>query len=186
MDPSVSRPATRSNSGFSIVEIIVSVAILMAAVTGSMILFNLTNRNAQLAGQRQDELAAVSEDMAQILRVNDQFVCTSGTACGCLGGSCASASTYPGENNYIPDNYVTTKSLSDGITSICSAGFGSRVASTINQLGLPSKAQSLGVTRSATANTSGSPHLYTVTWSSSRGTQLRQVTLFPTVAAWCP
>lgn len=173
-------------NGFSVAEVAVSAVILMAAVTGSVILFNLTNRNAQLAGQQQDEFSAVSADLAQILRVNDQFVCTSATSCGCIGGTCSTAATYPGESSYIPSGYINDSSISTGIASLCTTGFGSRLAAAVNALAQPTGTAGLGITRNAVANTSGSPHLYTVTWSSSRGTQLRQITLYPSVAAWCP
>lgn len=176
----------RGGEGFSIVEVVVSAVILLAAVTGSIILYNLTARNTTLAGNQQDELAAVSADMAQVFRVNDQFICTTTTNCGCIGGSCVTSGSYPGENSYIPGGYILDSAVSAGIESLCNTGFGTRLATTINGLALPTKAASLGITRNAIANTSGSPHLYTVTWSSSRGSQLRQMTLYPTIAAWCP
>lgn len=187
------------NSGFSLVEVMVSTVILSAAVIGSVILYNLTTRNARLAENKQAELSVISQDVAQVFRVNDQFVCTTATSCGCTGGSCASSDVYPGEGGYIPNGFVSStndQSVQTAIQQICSSttnGFGKRVADAINSsLPAPPEFNQLGIERKAEPNRMDSDatspvQLYTVTWRrTSSNTILRQLTLAPTIAAWCP
>ena len=154
--------------------------ILFASVSIAVTLFNLTNRNATLGENKQDEQSAVSEDLAAVLKLNEQYRCNA-------PGSCSSGGSYPNENQY-------TSSGKDDLDSICldsaNGGFAQRLVTAVNALALSTQMNELSISRTATIapnNLDGAPkHLYSVAWKNSAGTLLRQVTLLPTVASWCP
>lgn len=177
---------TYKRQGFTIVEVVIASVILFTSVTVAVTLFNFTNTNARLGEKKQGEQTAISEDLAQVIRLNDQYKCAS-------SNDCSSNNSYPNENEYISSNQAE-------LDSICTTdkdtqgypgqGFAPRLVEEINQLSTPLRLKELGITRTATIiqnNSLGSPpHLYSVEWLDAAGTSLRQVTLFPTVAAWCP
>lgn len=162
----------------------VSSVILLVSVTIAVSLLNFTNRNARSSQQQQDAQAAISDDLANILRVNDRYICTTTT-------SCSVDTSAPNEDRYMPSGWEPDdsrpsglNSTAEGIKAKCDSGFGSSLASTVNGLSTPTSLSQAQVSRSASAVTGS--NLYTVTWSNSSGTVLRQVTLYPTVAGWCP
>lgn len=176
------KPSSAEQAGFSLVEVMVASVILLTSVTAAVTLFNFTNINARLGEEKQDEQAAISEDLAAIVRINDKFTCAGN------GTSCSSGSSYPNENEYIPG-------APDALSDICNAdgtgtGFAPKLVDVINNLAVTSRLNELGITRSATApkdmNANNSPpHLYSIEWKKG-SVQLRQITLMPTVASWCP
>lgn len=175
------RLASLGLDGFSLVEVMVASVILFASVTAAVTLFNFTNVNARLGEEKQDEQAAISEDLAAIAKINDKFSCID-------DGNCSSGITYPNENEYITGdpNSLSTICSPDGIGS----GFGPLLAEEINNLALTPRLNELNISRSATVPTSinaknAPPHLYSVEWKKG-SILLRQITLMPTVASWCP
>ena len=175
------KPISHDLPGFSLVEVMVASVILFTSVTAAVTLFNFTNVNARLGEERQDEQAAISEDLAAIVQINDKFSCID-------ANNCSSGSTYPNENEYIPGD-------PNGLSAICSpdgtgSGFGPLLVNAINNLTLAPRLKELNITRSAkiptTINANNTPpHLYSIEWQKSSIT-LRQITLMPTVASWCP
>ncbi|MBV2351510.1 hypothetical protein KUL97_07290 [Synechococcus sp. HK05] len=155
--------------------------ILFTSVTAAVTLFNFTNINARLGEEKQDEQAAISDDLATIIQINDKFSCTD-------ANNCSSGITYPNENEYIPGD-------PNGLSAICGpdgtgSGFGPKLVDAINNLALAPRLNELNITRSAkipaAINTNNTPpHLYSIEWKKDSIT-LRQITLMPTVASWCP
>jgi hypothetical protein len=159
----------------------VASVILLASVTAAVTLFNFTNINARLGEEKQDEQAAISEDLATVVQINDKFRCIDQS-------SCSSGNAYPNENEYIPGDLGALDNIcsSDGTGS----GFAPLLVDTINNLALTQRLAELNITRSAaiaeTMNESDiPPHLYSIQWKKG-SVQLRQITLMPTVASWCP
>ena len=169
-----------SNPGFSLVEVMVASVILIASVSIAVTLFNFTNRNATLGENKQDQQSAISEDLAAVLKLNEQYRCTSAT-------SCSSGESYPNENEYTSDG-------KDDLDSICAktpdSGFAPLLVEAVNDLDPTPQINELNLSRRATIATNnpsnGPRHLYSVEWKNSAGISLRQVTLIPKIASWCP
>lgn len=177
-------PGRHTAAGFSLVELMISTLIFAMVTAGSLGMFTITTRQATLTRRLQEEEFAIRMDLATIMSMNDRFSCASGT--------CQISSASPGQNDYYPSsNAAETK-----FTTLCSNGqltvvpnstFGTGLVSLINATNRTSAMQSLGISRSAGADTtSPAAHRYTVTWSGSDGSVLRQISLVPTTAAWCP
>ena len=170
-------PPLASSRGFSLVEMLVASVIFVIAGIGSVGLFTLSSRQAALTRSIQEEQFAISIDMANVLRMNDRYVCTA-SGCGISTGT-----TPPGENGYYPADSsgqafflarCADGSLSQGLVSL------------INSLPATAQMQAQKMTRAATQDSSSpSAHRYSVSWNVD-GALIRQITLTPTTAAWCP
>lgn len=163
--------------GFSLVEVMLAAALMVIVAVGTAVLFTLSNRQTLESRIRQGEQAAISNDLATIQRLNDRYSCAS--------GSCAIAASDPGENDYYPGTTATRAS----VDAQCSSGaLIDNLITAINAAATPASFSNLGIRRRPASANSDDPatNRYMVTWSSSDGRQLRQVTLVPTMAGWCP
>ena len=163
----------RQNTGFSIVEAMVSVFILMTTLAVGLSLFSFTSKNTRKVEVAQNQHDAIEADIASILRANDRYQCTAPS-----DESCDLAPTDPDENSYLP---ASTASSKNWISTKCKTGFGPALAEAINSLDQPDNKEIQRIASADAANT----HLYKVEWKA--GTQtIRSLTLYPSVAAWCP
>ena len=168
---------THASAGFSLVEIIVATGLLVVVATGSAMLFILSNRQAVASRGRQEQQSAISDDIATIQRLNDRYSCTSGT--------CAVYASDPGEDYYYPSGSGANSSFD----TLCrNGGLLTNLITAINSTATPSNFSALGITRQTPVIDSEdlSTHRYTITWVNSSSRALRQITLVPTVANWCP
>lgn len=170
-------PPPATGKGFSLVEMLVSSVILVIAGIGSVGLFTLSSRQAALSRSIEEGQFAISIDLANVLRMNDRYVCTA-SGCAISGGT-----TPPGENGYYPADSsgqalflakCADGSLSQGLVSL------------INEMGTTAQMQAQKMERAAVQDTSTpGAHRYSVSWKVN-GALIRQITLTPTTAAWCP
>lgn len=175
-----------SKGGFSIVEALMAALILVVVTSGSLALYTSYTRSLQLSRRENQVQAALAADIASILRTNRRIVCTT--------GACTISSTDPTENDYFPDPTNTT--FVNYFTSLCSnQTLAAQAATLITNLSPPTEFNTLGITRNAAvaevyaSAPQRSGHRYVVTWSRTVGGQtrpLRQLTLTPTAANWCP
>lgn len=186
-----SRPAARragAEAGFSLVELLISTVLFAIVTTGSLRMFTISTRQANLTRQMQEEEFAIRLDLATIQALNDRFTCAS--------GSCQidNQDAPPGQSEYYPStaaaqtNFATLCSTG-ALTVVPSSSYGTGLISLIssNATAAATAMQRLGISRSLSADTtSPTAHRYTVTWTGSDGTVLRQISLVPTTAAWCP
>ncbi len=154
-------------------------AVLMVIVTiGTVAMFNYgISQNSSSRG-KQEEQSAISEDLADIQVMNDRYTCRN-------ENSCAVSSSDPGENGYHPSG----TSPSSSFNAACLNGtLLDNLITAITSSATPSAFSRLGISRTAsmTVNSEGRYNRYTITWSNSGGARLRQITLVPTVAGWCP
>ncbi|MFM7268432.1 MAG: type II secretion system protein J [Cyanobium sp.] len=189
LQPRRGRSARRSqaNAGFSLVELMVSMVLFSIVSAGSLGLFTISTRQANLTRQLQEEEFAIRLDLATIQALNDRYTCASGT---CLIDSNGEP---PGQNDYYP----TTTANQSSFASLCSSGglagkttsptSASGLVGLINATTPPTAFTNLGISRT-TLEDGSSPNAnrYTVTWKGSDGSVLRQISLTPTTAAWCP
>jgi type II secretory pathway pseudopilin PulG len=175
-----STPLRGSNSaaaGFSLVEVMLAATLLVIVAIGATILFTLSNQQTLSSRGKQEQQSAISEDLAALLRMNDRY--------SCISGSCAVASSDPGEDEYYPSASTSQQSFNN---SCSSGGLLSNLITAINGRAAPAAFNTLGIQRQAPVIDSEEPstHRYSITWVDASGRRLRQVTLVPTVANWCP
>lgn len=169
--------ARRCNAaGFSLVEMIVAAGLLAIVATGSAMLFILSNRQSSTTRSKQEQQAAISDDLATIQTLNERYTCSS--------GSCSIAASDPDEDSYYPSG-TSANSTFDGLCS--SGGLLSNLITAINGTAAPASFSRLGISRQTPSlDSDSSTHRYTITWVDTSGRRLRQTTLVPTVANWCP
>ena len=187
--PTTQPPSLRPGevqAGFSLIELMIATLIFAMVTAGSLGMFTITTRQANLTRKLQEEEFAIRIDLATIQAMNDRFTCAS--------GSCQidNEAAPPGQAEYYP----STTSAATQFNTLCSTGalsvvpnasYGTGLVSLINATARTSQMVSLGINRSASADTtSAQAHRYTVTWTGSDGSMLRQISLVPTAAAWCP
>ena len=181
-------------NGFTLVEILIAVFILSVASYMAITLYILTGKNALTVEKNIDEQDAIKADLSTIHRISRQFVClTDGSkaSCGCFVttgvGDCTqeNLSAYPTEMDFISSDYYdnpTTRSL---ISTLCTNGIGGLVSAEIISLGNPATLTTLGVTRTASAD-SDNKDLFHVAWTSSDGLTLQKASFHPTLSTFCP
>jgi len=101
----------RGSAGFSLVELMVSMVLFTVVSAGSLGLFTISTRQANLTRQLQEEEFAIRLDLATIQALNDRYTCASGT---CLIDSNGEP---PGQNDYYP----TTAATQSSFASLCSS-----------------------------------------------------------------
>lgn len=175
-------------SGFSLVEVLVSIVIL--GVLGAGVATILTGGNTALIGTRTTNQLeeAVDQDLARIKDIAFRMTCCSGS-CTTDSGRTSPCSIDPSTNTYyIPGKqnyYFPSSTLDTGETAInaftakCNNGtLVSELVSLIGNASLPS-----GISRAINTSQAAS-HRLTIVYSGA--TASRSYTLVPTLAAWCP
>lgn len=185
-------PRARSEAaGFSLVELMISTVIFAIVTAGSLGMFTISTRQANLTRQLQEEEFAIRLDLATIQTLNDRFTCASGSCQIDTDGA------PPGQGEYYP----STTDAQTNFATLCSVGgftvlpttsgvnYGTGLLSLIssNAIAATASMKRLGISRTVSADTtSPTAHRYTVTWTGADSTVLRQISLVPTTAAWCP
>lgn len=181
--PPASKPTTWSlrscqTPGFSLVELLVSSVIFLMMAAGTLVLLAITNEQTTQSQMAQEQQYAISIDLSRIQSINDRYTCASGSC------SLDNLGAPPTKDEYYP----SSSSAQTSFQTLCVNGnLVDDLISLINAEPLTSQMQSLGISRSVSKDTVTSPasHRYTVTWSIS-GHRIRQLTLVPTTAGWCP
>lgn len=172
------RRSTQHTGGFSLVEMMIAAVLMVIATIGTVAMFNYgISQNSSSRG-KQEEQSAISEDLAELQVMNDRYTCSN-------DNSCAVSSNDPGENGYHPAG----TSPSSSFNAACLNGtLLDNLITAITTTATPRAFSQLGISRTAskTVNSDGRYNRYTITWSKTGGTRLRQITLVPTVAGWCP
>ena len=173
-------------SGFSLVEIMISTLLFAMVSAGSLGMFSITTRQAAITSRLQEEEFAIRLDMANIQNMNDRFTCASGS---CLIDNVGDA---PGQAEYYPSS-STAKTKFDflcrqaALLVVPDSSYGTGLIALIQATSATTQMQNLGISRTVQSDsTSPLSHRYSVTWFASDQTLLRQITLVPTAAAWCP
>jgi type II secretory pathway pseudopilin PulG len=178
-------PAAYASAGFSLSEVVVSAVILVASALGLFSLASMEINQSRRAQAGQEERAAIVDDLSLILQVNDRYSCYSGV---CTAGSGIAA---PSEKQYSPASSVSDidfRSLCNP-PSLSSPSLVDPLLVEIRGLARGSKLVALGITREVGKDSQDVlplAHRYHVLWKNQDNKLLRQITLSPTVAAWCP
>lgn len=172
------RGPTQNAGGFSLVEMMMAAVLMVIASIGTVAMFNYgISQNSSSRG-KQEEQSAISEDLADIQVMNDRYTCTNEQLCAVI-------SSDPGENGYHPAGTIPSTPFRDACLN---GSLLSNLITKINATATPRAFTSLGISRAVSQSVSsdGNYNRYTITWSKTGGTRLRQITLVPTVAGWCP
>ena len=177
-------------NGFSLAEMIIAASLMVIATMVTISLFNFSISQDKSARGKQEEQSAISQDIAAIESMNDRYNCSSSSAC-------TVSTTDPGENDY----YTSGTNASTVFDNKCSDGsLIDNLLTSINARTKPTAFTRLGISTTVTRNSSLYPDSgtvvdpnsdkrylrYTITWTNASSQRLRQLTLVPTVAGWCP
>ena len=179
------QPTACASAGFSLPEVVVSAVILVVSALGLFSLASMEISQSRGVQAGQEERAAIIDDISLILQVNNRFSCYSGV-CTAVGGVAE-----PSEKQYSPASSVSDidfRSLCNP-PSLSGPSLVDPLLVEIRELARGAKLVTLGITREVVKDSQDTPplaHRYHVTWKSSDNKLLRQITLSPTVAAWCP
>jgi prepilin-type N-terminal cleavage/methylation domain-containing protein len=174
----------REHQGFTLIEVLVGVVVLSVAVIGALSAYNITINQTQNSRNRNEQQATVDQNLADVLQRNDRYSCSNLPLTGATASdNCAVAAADPGESGYTPGPVPTASYSGSGyqrFQTLCNTNtLTTSLIANINAAAVPA-----GINRTVEADASV-PHLYWVTWTAS-GTQLRRLSLTPTVARWCP
>jgi Tfp pilus assembly protein PilV len=172
------RRSTPTTAGFSLIEMMIAALLMVIATIGTVAMFNYGIRQNSSSRGKQEEQSAISEDLAELQMMNDRYTCRDEQAC-------AVSNNDPGEDYYHPAG----TSPSSSFNAACLNGtLLDNLITAITTTATPNAFSRLGISRTAnkSVNSEGRYNRYTVTWTKSGGTRLRQITLVPTVAGWCP
>lgn len=173
--------------GFTLIEVLASSVILVIAVAGAIVAFNLITQSVRGTGIRAEQSRAIDEDIALISDISERF-----TSCVDPAGSaledptdCAGAGVdveFPNSFYYFPDD-------PDGIDDFFAACRGGALRTNfIAEVGGPVDLEA-GVRRLAPVPVNQSDHVVSIRWVDSTRADLRQLReahISPVVAAWCP
>ncbi|MFM7311794.1 MAG: type II secretion system protein J [Cyanobium sp.] len=180
------RPAVAA--GFTLLEVVVGIALLALVASGSTLLISVANRMLGTSTTQNNAQAAIDSDISRARKLAEDYTCCPGSCSAdaatlsaarssgrCLGN--ANDSTY-----YFPQQSGDV----DAFTTSCSNG--TITANLITALqGLGTLAD---VSRTVAADDSADPtsHRIRITYSGtgSNAGITRVVKLVPTVAGWCP
>lgn len=176
-------------SGYTFLEVIMGLLILSIAAIASLDAIIFAMKQFQRIGEINELNILIASDLALVRTANDRLVCND--------GSCAIASSDPGEADYFPaildPNNITPPEQANinFFVNMCtytnpSSGFAAQLESL-----LPPVDERLERTLTYVDTTNPNlytGHRYTVTYTRPLGdtTIFRQVTLVPATVAWCP
>lgn len=186
------------SDGFSIIEGIVAALIVAIVTSGALSLYASYTKSLQINRRENQIQAAIAVDEAAILRANRRITCNDRTCS-------INPSSDPGEDNYYPDpsdeaavNYFKCNicGYSDDPGTPCASELAEKVTQLIGSIEEPVDFKTLNIRRNAAIveDHAGFPNeskfRYIVSWSrdnsNSDAPHLRELTLTPTVANWCP
>lgn len=176
--------ASAHDAGFNLVELVVAAALMMATTIAIIGVFNTSIFSLRDSNSRDAMAAAISTDLSEIERLNDNYACPS--------GDCSVQSLAPTKYGYSPSTSDPGWANFEALCRNTSENLTQNLVDAINQIPSPTAiAQGNNIVIQRTArlhpNNGSDRHLYIVEWTppSQQGPP-RQIVLSPSVAAWCP
>ncbi|MFM7086071.1 MAG: type II secretion system protein J [Cyanobium sp.] len=190
--------------GFTLLEVVVGVALLAGVAAGSAVLISVANRMLGTSTTHNNAQAAIDSDISRARKLAEDYTCCPGScttnattiAAARTTGRCAPNAQVNDSTYYFPQLETTTYPDVTGFTNACANGtlVGSATSGLIKEISDQGSSAlgDAGITRTVAVDDSTDPTAHririTYTGSSSGGTTgiNRVVKLVPTVAAWCP
>lgn len=186
-------PATH---GFSLVEVLVSAVVLLVAVAGSVVAFNVITQSVRSTGLQADQSRRIDAQIAEISRLSEVY-----TACGSPAGAVppnpvnpstactgSTADVQVGNSFYYFPDPANPASVNAFFMACRSLAQGTHITANFRLAidGLP--APGGGITRQPSTRLSTSPsnHLVEVRWTDADNRILRAIQIAPIVSTWCP
>lgn len=177
-----------SSAGFTLLEVLVSLVVLVIAGIGAIAGFNLITQSVIGSDIRANQSRLIDEDIAEISRLSEVY-----NACVDPAGSIST--NCPGQQvgnsfYYFPDP-VTPANVNTFFLACRSTTAAGHITqnfiTAINALGQPAG----DVTREAAIRvepTDAANHLVRITWvdPTRNNRELRRLEITPVVSAWCP
>lgn len=190
----------RTGRGFTLVELLVSAVVLVVAVTGSIVAFNLITQSVRGTGIRADQNRRVDRDIASISLISEEYtgcVTTTGTVPADPTTHCSGTNVEFGNSYYY---FPEVTDPNDATTWVDAQAFSAACRSTVEANHITANfvaavnglAQPGGdVTRQNAVRVNpvdASNHLIEITWvdPTRNNRVLRQIEVLPLVTAWCP
>ena len=172
--------------GFSIVEILIAISIVLVAILGSSLAFNFAVQSTSKSSDRVKLDSLIEADFARLNAASNNYTfCTGGYTWD--GRACGSAT--PGQQNYYfpPTTSISTVSA-DQFSSDCNDGtMTDSLVDAINgddaSLGLSQAAIDQGIERQAVPD--GTSHRIKIAYSID-SSSYRELAIVPLAAGWCP
>jgi type II secretory pathway pseudopilin PulG len=174
-------------NGFTIVELLMAIVIVVIAILGSAVTFNFAVKSTTQSADKVKIDSLIESDLAKLNAASVNYTYCTGQYTW-DGRLCGSAS--PGQQNYYFPPVTTSSSDADAVAfdSDCKSGaMTADLITAINggdaSLGFSAAAGGLGLSRVAQAE--GSAHRIKVTYSLNSNVY-RELALIPLAAGWCP
>lgn len=165
-------------AGFTLIEVILAIVILVVAGEGALLLFNAGLRQLTQSSLINEVNALVEADAAMLRTANDRLVCTTGT--------CRIATEDLDSSDYFPLSNPAAQNFSqanlDFFAALCD---GSSATSFSQQLDGLLPAADNRIEREIQAEEPG--HRYAVIYRDAATNRvIRTISLVPATVAWCP
>lgn len=179
--------ATSPSNGFTIVELLIAIVIVVIAILGSAVAFNFAIKSTSQSADKVIIDSLIESDLAKLNAASANYTYCTGQYTW-DGRLCGSAS--PGQQNYYfpPVSATISDVAAEAFRTDCdTGGMVADLITAINSgdasLGFSVAAGGLGLSRVAQAE--GSAHRIKVSYSLN-STVYRELALIPLAAGWCP
>ena len=163
--------------GFTLVELLISAAILAVAASMAGVLVTVSNRSIVASGQLSNASSAIESNIASIRALSESYTCCAGTCTTSPTASTSCIGVQGDSSYYFPQVAANVTAFG----TLCTNGnLTNALMTAIDGLGQPAN-----VTRAAAVKEDAVAHRLRITFSDANGIS-KVVEIVPTVAAWCP
>lgn len=189
--------AKAGSRGFTLVEVLASSVIMLIAVAGSIVAFNLITQSVRGTGLRADQSRRIDSQIAEVSRLAEIYT-SCGTPAGavppnpptvataCAGGT---ANVQIGNSFYYTPDPANIVAVDDFYTACRSADPANHITANfmnaVDNLQAPNGAV-LRLPSARVDEDDASNFLVEVTWTDPGNRVLRRFRISPLVSAWCP
>lgn len=182
------KPIGARASGFTLVEILIGVGLLLLVASGSAMLITAANSMLGTSTSQNNAQAAIDSDVARARKLAEDYTCCPGscTTDAAVISSARSSGKCAGNVNDSTYYFPQQSADADTFSSACANGtITTNLIASIQAQGTLS-----GISRTVASDDSTDPtsHRIRITYSGSGSASgiSRVIKLVPTVAAWCP
>lgn len=183
-------PSRRSErAGFTLIEVVVGVALLAIVASGSAMLITVANSMLSISTSQNNTQAAIDSDISRARKLAEDYTCCPGSCTADAATIAAARSSGKCIGNANDSTYYFPQQSADVATFTATCVNGTLVNNLITAIQALGNVS--GVARTLAIDDSSDPttHRLRITYSGSNlsnASIIRVVKLVPTAAAWCP